>query len=208
MRLEKNLAEWLCREHIEPTTEENEAMFHRHLISSLLAGVALLAASSLAQAACCPPACAPAPCVVAQPITRTITVMEMVPETYETTRTVYKPVCVTENYTYFKKELVPEVRTCTKQITKLVPEIREEVCTTYKCVPTTETRTIIKKVVVCKPVTCIERKCIDQGHWECCLVPARKSLCARLREPLQPLRLRGVPQVQDQEGLGSEQGVD
>src|SRR5262245_49063566 len=139
-------------------------MLHRHLMTSLLAGVVFVSAGSLAQAACCPPPCPP-PC---NTITRTITVMEMVPETYEVNRTSYRSVQVQESYTAYKTISVPETRTCTRTVQKCVPYYTEECRTCYKCVPCTEQRTVMKKVVTCKPVCCTVRKCIDCGHYECC----------------------------------------
>jgi hypothetical protein len=138
-------------------------MFHRHLISGLLAGVALLAANGLAAAAgpCCEPSCAPAPCF------KTVTVKEWVPEQYEATRTVYKTEYVQEKYTAYREECIPETRTYTVNVTRSVPVTKDVEVTCYKCVPTTETRTIYKKVCVCKQVTTIHKKWEDHGHWEC-----------------------------------------
>jgi len=167
-------------------------MFHRHLISSLLASFAIFAASSLAQAACCPPPCcnpcgaapaaAPANAAPAAPVYKTITVMERVPEQYESVRTTYKTECVQEAYTAYRYECVPETRTINKTITKRIPEYRDEVRTVCKMVPTTETKTIMKKVTVCKQVTTTVRKCVDQGHWECIQVPAKEGFLSRLHK--------------------------
>src|SRR5262245_12314724 len=119
-------------------------MSKRTLISSVLAGLAILAAGaparalgpgrqgggggccdSGASAGCCGPATsfAGAPGTgapgtgaapgtsAAAPTTRVITVMEMVPEQYVTTRTTYKSVNVNETYTAYRTECVPEQRT-------------------------------------------------------------------------------------------------
>ncbi|MFO0878709.1 MAG: hypothetical protein U0840_15315 [Gemmataceae bacterium] len=154
-------------------------MFHRNLINSLLAAFALLAVSSLAQAACCPPACGCGSAVVsAAPITRTITVMEMVPEQYETTRTSYKTETVQEAYTAYRTECVPETRTIQKPVTRWVEEWKDVTVTTYKTVPTMETRTVMKKVQVQEQVTTIERKTVRQTHYVTECVPVRR-LCAK-----------------------------
>jgi len=118
--------------------------------------------------------CAPAPAF------RTVTVTEWVPEQYQTTRTTYRTEHVTESYTAYRTECVPETRTCMVTVTKMVPECRDEVRTTYTCVPTCETRTVSKKVWTCKPVTTVSRKCVDQGHYECKEVPCGPSLRDRL----------------------------
>src|SRR5262245_7909523 len=110
---------------------EKKAMFNRHVIRGLLAGVALVAASASIQAgsSCCgatgtgpiapQPAGAPAAnaggaAPAAKPATRTITCYEQVPEYYETTRTCYKTEWAEEKYTAYKHECVPETRTRTK----------------------------------------------------------------------------------------------
>src|SRR5262245_12547962 len=126
-RLDSDLAERLCRLSSWASLQENEAMLRRHLIPSLLAGVVLVSAGSLAQAACCPspcpPPCPPPPC---KTITRTITVMEKVPETYEVCRTCYKTVSAQETYTAYKTISVPETRQCTRTVHKCVPYWTEE----------------------------------------------------------------------------------
>jgi len=152
-------------------------MFNRNLIGKMLASFVVFAIGSLAHAACCPAAapvanaCAP----VATPCTRTISVMEMVPETYETFRTTYRTECVPECYTAYRTECVPETRTITKTITRMVPEWKEECRTVYKCVPTTETRTVMRSVVRCREVTVMTKKVVDQGHWECQCVPVNNG---------------------------------
>ena len=158
-------------------------MFNRHLISGLLAGVAMLAASGAAQACACP--CAAAP-VEAAPCYRTITVTEWVPQTYETTRTVYKTQYVNETYTAYRTVSVPETRVIPKTITKSIPVMVDQVRTTYKCVPSVETRTVTRHVVECIPVTTVTRKCVDKGHWECCEVERGPSLSDRLHKCCDP----------------------
>jgi hypothetical protein len=151
-------------------------MFYRHLITSLFAGVALIAANGAAQA-CAGPCGSPCttcetPCATpCAPAYRTITVSEWVPETYQTTRTVYKTEYVNEAYTAYKTVCVPETRTYARTISKMVPEVRDVVCTEYKCVPEVVTKTIMKKVKVCKEVTTDHHKWVDKGHYECCQVP-------------------------------------
>jgi len=143
-------------------------MFNRHLISGLLAGVALLAANGSADAAgpCCD-SCAPAPCY------KTVLVKEYVPEHYEATRTVYKTEYITEKYTAYRTECVPETRTYTCNVTKSVPVTKQVEVTLYKCVPTCETRTVYKKVAVCKQVCTVHKKWEDHGHWEYCQVEVK-----------------------------------
>jgi len=162
-------------------------MLHRNLISPVLAAVVYFAASNFAQAACCPQEGAPAPAAACAPITRTITVMELVPETYETVRTSYRTEHVNETYTAYRTECVPETRTTYKTVTRLVPEVREECVTVCKCVPTCETRTVMKKVTVCKEVTTYTKKTVDCGHWECRCEPVRHR-CGRKKscDPCDP----------------------
>jgi hypothetical protein len=149
----------------------------RHLFSGLLAGVALLAAGSAAEASdcSCAPVAAPAPCY------KTVTVTEWFPVQYEATRTVYKTEYVTENYTAYRYECVPETRTFSHTIYKSVPTFQQVVRTTYKCVPTVETRTVMHKQVVCRQVTTMKCKTVDKGHYECCTKELGPSLHDRLR---------------------------
>jgi hypothetical protein len=145
-------------------------MFNRHLISGLLAGVALLAANGSADACagpCCETSCAPAPCY------KTVLVKEWVPEHYEATRTVYKTEYVHEKYTAYRSECVPETRSYTCNVTRSVPVTKEIEVTVYSCVPTVETRTVMKKVAVCKQVTTVHKKWEDHGHYECCQVEVK-----------------------------------
>jgi hypothetical protein len=183
-------------------------MIYRHVFRGLLAGVAFLAASGAAQACAgpcggspcgnpCVESCAPAAPVA--PVTRTITVYERVPEYYETTRTTYKSVCVTENYTAYRTECVPEVRTCTKTIIRKVPEWRDCVKTCYRWESCWETRTTYKKVHTCKEVCTVKRKWVDQGHYECQCVPARHGLFSHKKgcgddccEPCPPMKMKKV----------------
>jgi len=127
--------------------------------------------------------------------------MQMVPEQYETTRTVYRTEYVNERYTAYRTECVPEGRTCTKTIYEKGPEWRDQVCTSYKCVPTMECRTTYKKVTVCKTVTTVTRKCVDKGHYECQQVPCKPGLFARAKkccgcddccEPCPPMKTKKV----------------
>ena len=147
-------------------------MFNRHLISALLAGVAMIAANSAVQA--CGVPCEAAP--VAVPCYRTITVTEWVPETYETTRTVYKTEWKEEAYTTYKTECTPEVRTRTYTVNHMVTECRDEVRTVTKYVPTVEDRIITKQCWTTQQVTEIVHKTVDQGHYECQIVE-RKPTC-------------------------------
>jgi hypothetical protein len=132
------------------------------------AGSACCDGAAGSSAACCAPA------------VRTITVNEWVPETYEATRTVYRPECVTEKYTAYRTECVTETRTRQVTCNRYVTEYVDKPFTTWTCVPTCETRTVCKTVWVCKPVTTVKRRCVDQGHYECREVPAH-PLLGRLR---------------------------
>jgi hypothetical protein len=116
------------------------------------------------------------------PAYQTVSVTEWVPENYQTTRTAYRVQCVSETYTAYRTECVAEQRVRKVCVNRLVPVVREEVRTVYTCVPTVETRTVMKPVVTCKPVTTVVRKCVDMGHYECRLVPAREGCLARLRK--------------------------
>lgn len=110
----------------------------------------------------------------------TVYVQEMVPETYTTTRTVNRMEQRTETYTAYRSEMVAETRTRTVMHYKMVPEVK----TITKCVkvsvPVEECRTGYKTQWTCKPVTKVERKCVDHGHYECQLVPAKPTLMERL----------------------------
>jgi hypothetical protein len=185
-------------------------MLYRHVIRGLLASLALVAASASAQAnhhggACCgsasghgtiapAPAGAPAPA----PAYRTITVYEMVPEYYETTRTTYKQVQVQEAYTAYRHECVPECRTRTKTVYRKVQEMVDETRCTYKCVQCMEEKTCYKKERVCKEVCSTKKKWVDQGHWECQCVPCkplfnfRKGCCDDCCDPCPPMKTKKV----------------
>jgi hypothetical protein len=116
----------------------------------------------------------------AGPAYRTVTVTEMVPEYYNTTRTVNRTQQVQEKYTAYRIERVPETRTRTVTVYDKVPveEIRHRTIT--ESVPTIETRTCMEKHKVCKQVTTYKRKCVDNGHWECRTVECGPSLWDRV----------------------------
>ena len=116
------------------------------------------------------------------PATRTITCKVMVPEYYETTRTVNKKQCVEEKYTAYKCEYVKEERTRTCNVNKWVNEVKEETRTVCEWVKTCEERTIMKKVTSCKPVVHTVKKCVDKGHWECREVPCGPSILDRIKD--------------------------
>jgi hypothetical protein len=115
--------------------------------------------------------CAPSPCCEPNPCC-----VEMVPEYYTTTRTVYKHECKEEKYTAYRCETfcVPEQRTCTtyKKVceTHMVPKT---VCVKVPC---WEERTEMCTRWVCKQVTEYKTKCVDNGHYECRCVPCGKGL--------------------------------
>jgi hypothetical protein len=144
----------------------------------LLVGAVLAVLAGSARAGdCCEP-CA-TPC---GPAFQTVCVTEWVAENYETTRTVYKRVCVQENYTAYRTECTAETRQRVVTVNKVVPVEVERVCTSYTCVPTVETRTVMKPVTVCKPVTTVHRKCVDMGHYECREVPCGDGFMTKLRK--------------------------
>jgi len=156
-------------------------MFSRNLIGKMLASFVVFAIGSLAHAACCPAGgavAAPVSAGCGAPITRTITVNELVPECYETFRTTYRTECVQEAYTAYRTECVPETRTVTRTVVRTVPEWKDVCRTVYKCVPTTETRTVMRRVTRTREVTTMVRKVVDQGHWECQTVPVCNSNAA------------------------------
>ena len=114
------------------------------------------------------------------PATRTITCKVMVPEYYETTRTVNKMQCVEEKYTAYKCEYVKEERTRTCNVNRWVNEMKEETRTVCEWVKSCEERTIMKKVTTCKPVVHTVKKCVDKGHWECKEVECGPSISDRI----------------------------
>jgi hypothetical protein len=152
-------------------------MFLRNVRAPLLAGAVVAVLSAQARAGGCGEPCG-SPC---GPVFKTVAVTEWVPENYETTRTVFKTVCVTENYTAYRTECVPEVRTRVVTVTKVVPVVTQQVRTEYVCVPSVEARTVMKRVEVCTPVTTVHRKCVDMGHYECQEVPCGPGLMTRVR---------------------------
>jgi hypothetical protein len=97
---------------------------------------------------------------------RRVLVSEMVPETYQATRTVYRMQERQETYTAYRTETVPETRTRTVTVN----------------VPVCEERTVMQSHWTCKPVCHVERKCVDRGHYECREVPCEPGLLDRLRD--------------------------
>jgi len=153
------------------------------LLASMVAmAAALPVAPGKAFAGSCGPDCgSAAPCpVVAAPAMRTITVTEMVPEQYVTTRTVYRQQRCEEKYTAYRIERVPETRTRTVCVYEKVP--CEETRTRTVCVnvPCVEDRTCMEKHWVCKEVTTHKRKCVDKGHYECRVVECGPSFWDRM----------------------------
>jgi len=134
---------------------------------ALLASMVTMAASfaTKAQAGHCDSGCAPAPAAACP--TSTVKVWECVPETYTTTRTVYKQVEVEEKYTAFKCVTVPETHVRKVCCYEKVP--CEEIRTRTYCVkvPYCAEKVCYEKHWVCKQVTCYKRKCVNNGHWEC-----------------------------------------
>lgn len=150
-------------------------MIWKHVRIALLAGGIFAAAAVTARADdCAPAACAPK--------CRTVCVNEWVPETYTTTRTVYKTECRQEAYTAYRCESVPETRTRTCTTYERVCEtknVTKKVCVMVPCV---ENRTVCKKVWECVPETKCVRKCVDKGHWECKEVECGPTLRERLKK--------------------------
>jgi hypothetical protein len=106
----------------------------------------------------------------------------MVQEQYPCTRTTYTKECRTEEYTAYKAECVPEVRTRNVTTYRKVCETVNETRTICVNVPCVEERTVMRTRTVCKPVTEVVRKCEDHGHYECKEVPCGPSLCDRLKK--------------------------
>jgi hypothetical protein len=120
------------------------------------------------------PAPAPAPAAAGAPCGggyQTIYVNEWVPETYTTTRTVYRQEWREQQYTAYRYECVPQCVTKNVTCYRTVTEWKDVVRTCYERVPVCVERTVMKKVVTCQPCTKVIRKCVDRGHWECCEVP-------------------------------------
>jgi hypothetical protein len=131
----------------------------------LLAGALAAVAAHTARAAeeIKPPAQAPQFC--------TIKVTECVPETYTTTRTVYKTVCKTEEYDTFKCVSVPREVTRTVTTYKRVCEEKVVNRNYWVCVPVMEERTVLQTCVSYRPVTKMVTRWEDRGHYECREVP-------------------------------------
>jgi len=156
-------------------------MFHRTLACGLIAGLALAGApartfaigpnhggGAAGHAAAAPsgPVHSSASAGGCGPVMTTVTVYEQVPETYTGTRTVYKNECVSEAYTAYRTETVPEARQVTRYVSRQVHETKQITVNTWQTVQTTEMRTVTKRVPVCKEVTTISRKCVDNGCWQ------------------------------------------
>jgi hypothetical protein len=120
----------------------------------------------------------------AAPCFRTVRCIEWVPEPYQCVRTCFRPVCKQEVYTAYRCECVPEVRTRCYTVHKMVPVVQHVTRTHTVCIPVCEDRTVMQPHYTCVPVTRIVRKCVDQGHWECCLVPVPPSFCERCKAKL------------------------
>jgi hypothetical protein len=113
---------------------------------------------------------------------RKVCVTEYVPETYVTTRTVFRTEQRLEKYTAYRTECFPETRSRTVTVNRIVPEWREEVRTVCVSVPTVEQRTVYKQVVSYHAETTVTCKTVDQGHWECREVPCGPSLSERFHK--------------------------
>jgi hypothetical protein len=129
-----------------------------HIIRiSLIVGAISAAASARAQDGP-KPAC---------PATRTIKVIECVPETYQERRTCYRTECRQETYDAVRYEPVCEVRERTCTVVKRIPEYHTETvkvcCHEMCCVD----KVVMKKCYEHRTVTCMQKKCVCRGHWEC-----------------------------------------
>jgi hypothetical protein len=151
-------------------------MIWQHVRVALLAGGIVAGTALSARAEDC---CQPAPCA---PQVQTVTCTEWVPETYQTTRTVYRQEYKQESYTAYRCECVPEVRTRTCTYYTQVPEVRNVVRNVCTCVPVVEERTVMQTHVSYKPVTTVSRRCVDHGHYECREVPCPPSFWERMRK--------------------------
>jgi hypothetical protein len=160
---------------------KGDGMIWQQMRVALLAGslVAATALTARAEDAPKPAPAAPAadPCA---PQYRTVCVNEWVPETYQTTRTVYERVCRQEKYTAYRCECVPETKTRAVTVVRHVPEVKEVVRHVTVCVPVVEERTVMKTHWTCVPETRVVRKCVDKGHYECREVPCGPSFFERL----------------------------
>jgi hypothetical protein len=143
----------------------------------------------------CPHAPAAGPVAPVAPV-KTVKVMECVPETYTTTRTVYKQVEVEEKYTAYKCVTVPETQVRKVCTYEKVP--CEEVKTRTIChkVPYCADKVCYEKHWVCKQVTCYKKKCVDNGHWECRQVEKkchhRKKGCGDCCDPCPKYKTKKV----------------
>jgi hypothetical protein len=114
--------------------------------------------------------------------TITVCVTERVPETYTTTRTAYKQVCVAETYQGFRCETFPVTRT--RNVTTYVstPVCRDVVSTVCERVPCVETRTVMRSHWTTVQETVMKHKRVDHGHYECQEVPDHfRDFCNRLK---------------------------
>src|SRR5262249_12311690 len=108
---------------------------------------------------------------------------EMVPETYQATRTVYRQVTENQTYTAYRTETVPETRTVTRYVSRQVTEQVPVTTYSYHTVQETVMKNVTRRVPVCKPVTTITRKCVDNGHYETQCVETFLSKCRGKRNP-------------------------
>jgi len=122
----------------------------------------------------------PAPCFT------TVTVNEMVPEYYESFRTVYKTEWREEAYTTYRTEMVPE--TCSRTVTfnKLVSTTVDELRTVTEYVPVCETRTGWKTCYHYEQQVTYKQKCVSLGHFEKTCKEVGPSLCDRLKKCCDP----------------------
>jgi hypothetical protein len=137
----------------------------------VVAAVLATPTAALAADGCCN-SCAPTSCQA--------TCVEYVPEQFTTTRTCYRTECKEEAYTSYRCEMTQEQRVCTKNVMKPVCEtvmVQKTIC---EAVPCTEQRTTMRTVWKTVPVTTTQKVMVDRGHYECCEVRARRTICDRL----------------------------
>ncbi|MGF1579032.1 MAG: hypothetical protein ACFCD0_06680 [Gemmataceae bacterium] len=120
-------------------------------------------------------------CGPCAPAYRTVQFTEYVPQTYTTTRTVYRRVPKQVTYTAYR--CVSHPVTNTRQVTHMVrkPVVRTITKTVYSRVPVQTTKTVMKPHYRTVTMTVMKTKRVDRGHYEYRQVSAPlQTLCNRL----------------------------
>jgi hypothetical protein len=149
---------------------------------ALLAGVCLAGTTVPVRADDAPAAPIDGIASVPAPAACKVQVTEWVPEPYKCLRTCYRMEEREETYTAFRCVSIPEPRQVTRTTYRMVHEVRDVVRCYTVCVPCVEERIVMKPHWVRKPVVKTVRKCVDRGHYECREVPARPTLCERIKK--------------------------